>query len=282
MRPGIVLDAAGHPHAVYAEPVAGASGTTAILHVWHDGAAWQREEIARRAFQPRARVEIGPGGTLYASWGAGAALELATRANGAWTIEDLAAGVASSLHPLFGFGFHYLSGDTDGFPHVVVVDNAHYYHLLRDASGWALENVGASLSIDGDEDLQFACGAGRAVIALRSFGAVRMLQRTAAGWDGGSDFSLGASHFPSEIAFGMARSADGQSLALALGAINSTDAGKVWVLGGAGWTQVGTWYAVNPTVSLGFRSDGKLWLVSGLQDIAASSRPAPVALYEQL
>lgn len=45
-NPIIQVDRKGWPHAVYATPVSGTSGVSALIHLWYDGTTWQSESIA--------------------------------------------------------------------------------------------------------------------------------------------------------------------------------------------------------------------------------------------
>src|SRR5262249_22603788 len=139
-EPGIVVDPLGHPHAVFADgPADGVDpwvDPVDIVHVWHDGTAWQREVIASRVISPGdatevVRFDLGPDGTLHASWQTQTSsqhpIEVASRVDGVWVISDataaLPAGCASGGQPGASADCinHFVVGDAGGSPHLIVV-----------------------------------------------------------------------------------------------------------------------------------------------------------------
>jgi hypothetical protein len=293
LRPGVVLDSEGNPHSVYTEPIPGMTGSAAIVHVWHDGEAWQREEIARRPFLPRSRVDIGLDGTLHASWNSRSALETAKRVGGSWQIEDVAAALGSTRPVYGGFANHFLAGDESGNAHLFVTDFPDSsvgsgYYLFRDAYGWHVESR-QNWFENVDDEIRLVCSPGRVLLAFRSSAeqtsggpVVKVAERTAEGWSpdvvlggfGGTRFSN------RDLKFEAARSADGRLVAIAARTSDPEQPGALWIHSD-NWTKAASWYDLGFDFALGFRADGKVWLVSGLQDVPPAAGAVQVVLYEQ-
>ena len=160
---GVAFDPADHPHALVLRPVSGQPGVIALVHAWHDGAAWQEEEVARRGFDDvfTVRLATGLGGDLAAAWtigGAAPVAELALRGPAGWSVEDLTALLPPSAR-LTG-----LDVDPSGIPTLLVGRSAELT-LLRKATAWLVEAVPFTT---------FGVGGGGALYAVPSgIGAVQ-------------------------------------------------------------------------------------------------------------
>jgi hypothetical protein len=97
--PGILLDAAGRPHVVYARATSSTTSSppSDIVHEWHDGTSWQREVVAQRTLASSSAgaalsFALAPDGTpviAWVLWSTLGDLEAAHRVDGAWVIEPL-------------------------------------------------------------------------------------------------------------------------------------------------------------------------------------------------
>jgi hypothetical protein len=141
VSPSVALDPAGHPHAMVLRPVPQLAPLVDLVHAWHDGLAWQEEQVARAPFDAVATVRfaIGPAGELAAAWTtAGAAPEatFALRGGTGWVVEDLAA-----LRPA-GSQLAGLAFDGTGLAGVLLRDaGGTAATLLRRAGSWVAEPV---------------------------------------------------------------------------------------------------------------------------------------------
>ena len=100
-EPGLLMDAAGHPHAVFLKALP--NGTTSfpsdLVHAWHDGSAWQQETLARRTVASSsasvgASFVLGPEGWPCVAWrnaGYDLAPEWAEKVAGAWVVQPVAS-----------------------------------------------------------------------------------------------------------------------------------------------------------------------------------------------
>lgn len=118
VSPGVALDAAGHPHALYLKDGGGTvtPGPMIVTHLWHDGTQWQEEVIATRTFwngnvRYPAEYAMAPSGALHLLWMTTQVvdqvttprLEYATNASGSWVVGDLPLTLVTDLSRIVHF-----------------------------------------------------------------------------------------------------------------------------------------------------------------------------------
>lgn len=278
-RPGVVLDLAGQPHAVYAVPITATPTSTAIVHTWHDGQSWRTEEIARRDVISRVRFDVGIDGTLHASWDSPASLETAKLVNGGWTIDDVGAALGADFQP--GWANHFLAGDETGAAHIVAFAAAdRALHVFRDPTGWHAESIAADPSV-----LPFPTGEDGVRLVARRRGrdfeyhlgfayqpvgkdAVYFFQRTTSfGWVP-RDLTFGSTR-RNRIRIEAGRNADGTRVVVA--GEWDDGAGTFWTVNPTGEVFQKAWFDPGSRHAVGIRADGKAWILAGLQDAAPDS-----------
>jgi hypothetical protein len=282
-RPGVVLDAAGHPHAVHAEAVTGPPPSVAIVHTWHDGQSWQTEEIARTEPVQRVRFDIGIDGTMHASWSSPTSLEVASLVGGTWTVENVAAALGADFQP--DWANHFLAGDGTGGAQMVVIASAsgdRVLRVFRDATGWHTEPIptaGIGAFPAGEDGVRVIAQAGAPAIAYQPPGAfdVFLLDRISAGWRW-RILTFALERFRATT-LEAGRSADGSRIAVTAEAANGS--ARLWVIEGD-VTSTKTWFDVGSRHAVGFRADGKAWILGGLQDDASPASPVRALLTEEL
>ena len=260
-RPGVVADATGHPHAIYvAGPAFGTNLTDPVVHAWHDGSAWQTEEIGRGASYLPVRLDVGTEGTLHASFRSDlGALIVGALIGGSWQFESV-----SPVSTANGVG-DQLSGDDAGVPHVVLRGDAGLLHLTRGASGWTTESVPAAGSI---ADWRVFAGAGRVTVVYSVDSAdltqttIRVVSRTDAGWGTPQDLRSA----PRGVKIEAARSRDGTRVAIAAKWFGGTAVdGYLWIIGASGTVEK-RWFGGDGALATGFGPDGRAWVLDGLQE----------------
>src|SRR5438105_5069576 len=142
----VAVDTDGQPHALYVDvPTPRDGNPIPIVHTWFDGLSWQAEAIGREfTAQHLTAFDIGPEGTLHASWLApsrngAVAGGVATRTTGCWqidqTINDLPAIASSHWDGVL------LAGDETGAPHLLLYSSLSQMHFFRDQGGWQSESI---------------------------------------------------------------------------------------------------------------------------------------------
>ena len=274
--PGIVVDADGHAHVVYADGPADWTNPISIVHAWHDGASWQTEEIARRVLSPGdatqvLRFDLGPDGTLHASWQAGPdpsrGLEVARRVGGSWQLENVSLALGAPY--LVRWVDHFLAGDDAGEPHLAVVQWDHtLLHFHRVAGAWTAEVVPTGV-VDGtsgdDVGVRLLAGGGKVTVVhapTNPGSTIAVVEWTADGW--GSPTTVAtiatAGRFEAE------RSSDGARVAVAAsGWDGATCDGRLWIREAGAVTEKRRFCGASGS-AVGFRPDGKAWVLDGLSD----------------
>ena len=141
--PAVAFDPSGLAHGVVLRPVAG-DPPVALVHVWHDGVAWNEEEIARRALDDPSSVRfaLDAAGAVHAAWSTGAGASRAEYAHlegATWMVEDLS--------PLVPADARVRAFDLDGLgvPSIVftsgVFASGQQTLLARRDSGWTVETI---------------------------------------------------------------------------------------------------------------------------------------------
>jgi hypothetical protein len=296
------MDALGHPHAVYADGrPAGASWTDPvdIVHAWHDGTAWQRETIARRAISPGyasqiVRFDMGPEGTLHAAWQALTETqyptEVASRRGGVWKLSDATAalpagcgagGVPGAVAQCLN---HWVVGDASGNPHLVVVNWDHTLaHLWMTSSGWSSEAIptaGAVNVLWADVSTLRVLGGGEgpAVVYQRpnvdSDNTIFTIVRGSAGWSAPAPISALGRPF---YLWDAARSLDGKRVAVAapFAEFQATD-GALWIREEDGSVSEKKWFTMPGGFAVGHGPAGSVWVAAGLLPRTADSSPTVV------
>jgi len=259
-RPGVVTDAAGLPHAIYvAGPAFGTNLADPVVHAWHDGNAWQTEEIGRGASYLPVRLDLGTDGTLRASWRSGlGALIVGSLIGGSWQFDSVSASVANG-------GGDQLSGDDAGAPHVLIRGDAGLLHLTRAVSGWTTESVPTVGSIT---DWRMFAGAGRVTVVYGADSAdltqttIRVVTRTDTGWGVPQDLVS----LPRGVKFEAARARDGTRVGVAAKSFGGTAVdGYVWIVGASGTIEK-RWFGGDGALATGFGFDGRAWVLDALQE----------------
>jgi hypothetical protein len=299
--PGVVMDRAGHPHAVLADgpegPVHPWQDPVDIVHVWHDGAAWQRELIARRVISPGdatqiVRFDMGPDGTLHASWqtqtSSSYPIEVASRTDAGWTISDataaLPAGCANGGQPgsVARCVNHFVVGDAHGAAHLVVVGwdytLAHVWSTNGRWSSEAIPTAGGVSVLWGDFEVFRVLGGGDgpAIVYQRGEiegdGPVFAMVRETTGWS--------APAVVSNSFYGggwdAARSPDGARIAVA----TAGEVGHLWIREADGSVVEKRWFSAGGDFAVGFGLDGKAWVASGLASYT-STGSVPIIVFDE-
>jgi hypothetical protein len=278
---GIVLDGGGHPHAAFADtPDGNGAAPCAVIHVWHDGLGWRREEIGTFDVNGMVALASGADGGLHLSWSSSAnEISVADQRGGSWVIEKLPSGL-SSTSPLL------LAGDENGAPHLIANGESQPLHLWRDGAGWHSEPTPPlAFGPPGTarRPLFLFAAAGRVTFVERGeefAGAVRFLSvaiRTASGWAEPS--GLGEDSYTEKSAdpYRAAISPDGSRIA-----VGST--GTVYFFGGANLTSM-HWESNLTPFAVGFTPAGKAWAVEYISDWlhggAIPPQPGNAVLYEE-
>jgi len=154
------MDTGGRPHAVYGRREAGgAEGTYILGHAWFDGAAWQKEDLARGGKVPLTgytgySFALDGGGQVQALMDTGTVqeptggttqtLKYVHRSGGAWATEALFDPGAGNLR----FTHALLSLDAAGSPHVLLALEGNKLSVLdRNAEGsWTGSTVSTAVN----------------------------------------------------------------------------------------------------------------------------------------
>ena len=167
--PSVAFDPLDHPHAMVLRPVPGQPALAALVHAWHDGIAWQEEEVARRSFDDKATVRftVGRGGELSAAWtigGSAPVTEFAFRGVAGWISDDLTA-----MQPP-GARLAGLEIDGSGVPTVLLQDQyGARPTLLSKAGAWTAEEVPFGSGVIGGFGALYLLPAGIGVVQYRVF-----------------------------------------------------------------------------------------------------------------
>jgi hypothetical protein len=167
--PSVAFDPLDHPHAMVLRPVPGQPALAALVHAWHDGIAWQEEEVARRGFDDTATVRftVGGGGELSAAWtigGSAPVAEFAFRDVAGWISDDLTA-----MQPP-GARLAGLEIDGSGVPTVLLQDQyGARPTLLRKAGAWTAEEVPFGSGSSGGFGALYVVPDGVGVVQYRVF-----------------------------------------------------------------------------------------------------------------
>jgi hypothetical protein len=294
---GFHVDARGRVHVVRVDGDPFSAAPVPVVHAWWEAGAWQREVIAER-LGPWVKVAtVDPAGAVHvviestlADGNTGH--EYGSNLGGAWELESLNAALGLRWIPSSMMLAAGGDGEVD-----LLMDWAGSMHLaIRTSTGWTVEQVPAGPSSepicnspDGLNCTRAASGvvraAGRTLVlfgdqgrATTATSPLYALIRT-----GTADAGAWASRVVIAqvgVANRVALSATGR-VAIATGSPRSGTA-QVFVLepGASAWT--GPWRVFADTwggsADLGFRSDGKLWML----DRRASGDPAPEGLRDHL
>jgi hypothetical protein len=126
----LLLDAADHPHAVYADGAL-------LVHVFLDGQSWQKETIGTFALGTPAEVTVGADGDLWATWaGTDTRIFVAHRTAAGWSVEELPPDFVATK-PLI------IAADESSNPHLAGGDTS-LFHVFRDDAGWHQETLAAA------------------------------------------------------------------------------------------------------------------------------------------
>jgi hypothetical protein len=269
--PGIKLDTAGLPHAVYGQSIP-SSDNLRLVHGWSDGTRWHEEAIADRPLfnfsgQAPLRFDLDPSGNAVVGWLVrGVRLEAATEVAGVWTVHSLET-VYPDVSHLQTFD---VFADHTGAIHLLVADFDGIHHLQRQAGVWTSELLtppNANLSFydsllgvgqDPDHLAVFFEISGPG-IATRA----AVLRKTLAGW--GATEVLGALPFTGAFwNHAVAQSADGGRLALVTQSGNAQTTFVFRSDRGGAWSQS----LAHPLQFLtpGFDASGKLFVFSATND----------------
>ncbi|HWE25549.1 MAG TPA: hypothetical protein VG496_16555 [Myxococcales bacterium] len=273
-----LIDAAGHPHTAYYDWDGNPGVVAPVIHLWHDGSRWQREEIARRTFVTalgdgpnEIAFDIGLDGTLFAAWAGAAGIELARSIGGAaWQVEVVTAATTN-----VSYGELLVSGDESGIPHVIYLA-FQSTHFFPDVTGWQSEPVPLSVFVTSTSfDAAAFATSGRIDLVARMYAdnSIDLVQRSAAGWAAPMVLSYGSY-------MTAARSTDGKAVAI------SADDGTLRILRDGAITRSNLFPFGRPAV--GLRDDGKAWVVEwlteagqSLQDAASPSLVVPAVIFEE-
>jgi len=274
--PGIVTDRAGHPHTLYtAGQPFGSQPFDPVVHAWHDGTAWQTEEIAGAARYSPVRFDIGLDGTLHGTWFNGISTRaVASLVNGSWTIDSLTNQ---------GGGTVELSGDETGAVHLVLQGNAGLEYWRRTTSGWTSEAVPSTSGFLREWHVFASTGQVTVVCRLDSADFNQMIvtavTRTSAGWS--SVETVAALPWQGQN-FAASRSPDGLRIGIVSKVFQQTGVdGYLWVRSASG-TVERHWYGTDGAVSTGFTADGRAWVLDALRDrIVPPTETAQVTLFEE-
>lgn len=291
---GLTVDAAGHPHAAWAEPRTTPSGSVALVHSWHDGTAWSQEDVltsipsVSSIYNVHAPVlAVGADGTLHVAlktWTSG--ILVLSQVAGAWQARPT---TRSTSDPFV------LAGDPLGAPHLVFDTTLlGATHLSWDGAAWASEAVAGATSNPSGADifpLHLAAGASGLTLVWEVPGydppPVLTVTRRPAGsalWT--SPTALPArSRWISRSHVAVAQRVDGERIAVGeevIGGTGTIPTRRLHLIDGAGVTSH-DWFAGDsgaPAFAVGFGQDGRAWLLEN----AWSTPPAnayPPILFEE-
>jgi hypothetical protein len=139
--PGMKLDAAGLPHAVYGKPLGAGTGVR-VTHGFSDGTQWREEVIADRQLYDSGMsplfFDLDASGTPVMAWSVRSRrLEAATKDAGAWTVTSL-----DSVYPdVSGLSTFAVFADQAGTLHVLVAASAAILHLQPRNGVWTSERL---------------------------------------------------------------------------------------------------------------------------------------------
>jgi len=247
------------------------------VHAWYDGASWKTEEIARRVLSPGdatqvLRFDLGPDGTLHASWQAGPdpskGLEVAKRVGGSWQLENVSLALGAPYQ--VRWVDHFLAGDDAGEPHLAVVQWDHtLLHVHRVSGAWTAEVVpaGAVSVLWGDyAGVRLLAGGGKVTVVhapTNPGSTVAVVEWTADGW--GSPTTVAT--IVTSGRFEADRSSDGARVAVAASSWNGeTCDGRLWIREAGAVTEKRWFCDAYSGSAVGFRPDGKAWVLDGLTD----------------
>jgi hypothetical protein len=288
-----ITDRQGHPHSVYFDAPENPDGRTAhpIIHAWHDGHRWQREEIARRPMAhagsnslATVAAAFGPDGTLHAAWFGRrevSLLEIAAREEGTWILEDVAAAFGSAFL-LDWLASLLIACDEAGAVHLFVGSTP--VHLFQDAGTWRAEYV----PVGGNFFEPLGAFGGNASLVLIGTSLdplvggnrrITLSERTTAGWASPEIVAPAANQSVQAV-----QSWDRRRIAIV------TNTGRLFLREPDG-TVEHTWpKSVWTPFAVGFNSDNKAWVLDwlALDSYEFEERPVapgtvePAALYEEL
>ncbi|HEY2029653.1 MAG TPA: hypothetical protein VGH20_10645 [Myxococcales bacterium] len=265
--PRLLLDAADHPHAAYAQ---GAS----VVHVFYDGAQWQQETIAPSSAATAVDLTVGADGALWAAWAdaSGLITVASSTAAGTWSTETLPATFRATQSLV-------VAADENSVPHLASAD-PNPFHLFKDASGWVREDLPPSsfLLLTAHVPSYLSATAQKVTMVDRESesptragpdgfvdGGIAVSSRTSGTWTRTEEFGAPI-HLPSDPAFVRAAISKDQSRVIV------TSLGdELFSTGEPGL--IFTEPFVFPT-GLGFKPDGGAWMLSLFDDFTSFTRPA--------
>jgi hypothetical protein len=271
---GVLLDPQGRPHLVYAEGDPSTVEPLPIVHTWREGGQWQREVITSRTFSMTGyaassgfRAAIDADGHLHVVWCAGAdraqGLEYATNAGGTWAVESMSAALPIGARISYGQLRVAVSGD--GQVHVLLEAAGKLSLAIRDGIRWSVERVPVADHCGPNGTLGLARARDTTLVAC-SQDAGMLLVTTRTGPSEAGTWST-PRMLANRLAFGpfsvsVAASAAGRlAVAVAAAGAAGAEAPRVWVLEAGEWKGPWRGFEGPSGVEVGFRSDGKFWML---------------------
>jgi len=293
---GLAVDAAGHPHAVWAEQRTTPSDSVAIVHGWHDGIAWSQEDVlpsvpwtTSLSYASAPVLAVGADGTLH----------VALRRSGVLVLSQVAGVWQARPETGYTRDPFVLAGDPLGAPHLVYAPTQlGATHLAWDGVAWASEAVtGATSNTAGASVRPLHLAAGTSGLTLvwevpdSAKPSVLTVTRRAAGsgpWTAPATLPARAASSSGQRVVA-AQTVDGERVAVgeeADGGPGVPSTRRLHLVDGAGvtshdWFAGDTWaYAWRAAFAVGFGQDGRAWLLEN----AWSTPPAnafPPILFEE-
>ncbi|MBI1751526.1 MAG: hypothetical protein HY014_17045 [Acidobacteria bacterium] len=269
--PYFLLDSHDQPHLVYTRQVTQGTSEVALMHAWRQGAAWQTEEVARRALYSSTGTNgftfaLDASDRMHLVWlktgGTAADLEYAIKGtDGTWIIESPVNFTTQS-----SLGTYKLVVDPTGQPHLFIGAWQEIYHLTRSSGTWTKESIPATGFSVGWYDYM-GCSASApdtyAVLMMRSHqpydgkSDLVMLRKQAGTWQPG-EVVFASDAYSSSFQGTLVPNKIGSKLALYH---PSSSGGVLRVWSAGAWTSTVVGPNASGTPTLGFDSADKIYLL---------------------